>query len=350
MALIAVGAYYSTGSQLTRFLDGNVITPSGREALVMGVDMPTADNTGVLPGSSLTAYTTPMTITGATTIENRIISSRLTINTSAPVVIRNCLFNAGGFDVVGSMIKCWDPDTIDVTIVDCTFEPTWPAHTNVTHTSPPANAINGHGFTLLRCKFIGVSDICQRYASVGVSDVVIQQCYANEFCLWRPNSTQPEGNHQDGVQIMGGTSTQVLGNAIYGFISQTIGDGAALTNTGGYTSTHGVEAANWNTGDANKKWMHNSCVFMKPDSGNISGVVIDKNWFFGGSVQIHASDVGGSPQTDLVITGNRFGNPGTVDAGKGNKPSEFGNAATTRSNATVSGNTYMNGSDADADI
>lgn len=350
MPLLPVSTWYSIGGELINFLD--TTSPIiDREDLIIGVHEPTTDNTGVIPGSTLTAYSGSYTISSATTIEDKIISSRITINTTATVVFRNCLFNMDGF-AIGPCVRSWAATAADCWFYDCTFQPVYPAHTNVDpHPSAPIRGIGGHGLRAIRCKFLHCVDAADTFDSdFNIADFLMQQCYIHQFAFWRPYTGAPEGTHNDGIQVAGGNDIQILGNAFHGYLAMDIGDGAALEGTGPYTATHGVEPQDWNTGDPNKKYINNSLIFMKPDNGDISGVVIDKNWFYGSTVPIHASDVGGTPQPDLIITNNKFGNPGTVDAGALNTPAEFGNAPITRANATVSGNTYFNGTSADGDI
>lgn len=348
MAFTALeGAAVHTGTEWLDFLTG--AATGGRDGLVVGVDEPTASNTGVYPGTELTEWPNSYTISAGATIEDYSFpDGRVTINTTETVTFRNCLFNADGFVVAAALVRSWAAQTADAWFYDCTFEPTWPAHTTETHGGGIAGA-SGHGMRFVRCKFLACVDGVTCFDSdINVADMLIQQCYFDEFAFWRPTSGQAEGVHPDGIAIAGGDDIQVLGNAIWGYVSPTIGDGAGEEGTAGYAAGHGVESEYWTSDD--RGWINTSCIFMKPDNDDISGVVIDGNWLYGSTVPIHASDVGGTPQPDLIVTDNRFGNPGTVDAGQLDKPAEFGNAATTRSNATVTGNTYLNGSDADADI
>ena len=66
-------------------------------ATTIPTGFPTADNTGVPSGTTLTAYTGPMTITtDGTVIENKIINGGLDI-TGANVTIRNCIITYNDF-------------------------------------------------------------------------------------------------------------------------------------------------------------------------------------------------------------------------------------------------------------
>ena len=81
-------------------------------ATTIPTGFPTADNTGVPSGTTLTAYTGPMTITtDGTVIENKIINGGLDI-TGANVTIRNCIITYNdffGIDVRG----------VNVTVENC---------------------------------------------------------------------------------------------------------------------------------------------------------------------------------------------------------------------------------------
>lgn len=352
MALTTVTAWYSDGADIYRFSDGGTL-PSGRDTLVAGTDEPTPSNTGIIDGITLTDYSSPTSISADTTIENRRITAILTVN-AANVTFRNCHFNATA-TAAGHQVKCWDAGVSNLQFIDCTFEPDWSSVPHTVsdtaggHSQVPA-AIKGHNFTALRCKFIGVGDCAQIFnTNAAAANVVFQQCYAIDFAHWRPFSGDSTGLHNDGIQISGGTNIDILGNAFHGYNSLSIGDGQALEgSSGSFPSGHGTPSTYWNTGDDNKKWIYGACIFAKPDSTDIETLTIDGNWLYGGAVQINISDTGGTPQPDLVITNNRFGNPGTVDGGKDDTPAII--ATGSRTGATISGNTYMNGSDADADI
>ena len=74
----------------------------------------TADNTGVPSGTTLTAYTGPMTITtNGTVIENKIINGGLDI-TGANVTIRNCIITYKDFFAI-------DVRGVNITVENCTI-------------------------------------------------------------------------------------------------------------------------------------------------------------------------------------------------------------------------------------
>ena len=66
-----------------------------RDDLVMGVDKPNADNTGVLPGVSRTTTSGNITLstTGAV-LENRNVLGRVIV-TASNCIIRNCRISGG---------------------------------------------------------------------------------------------------------------------------------------------------------------------------------------------------------------------------------------------------------------
>ena len=75
---------------------------------------PTADNTGVPSGTTLTTYTGPMTITtDGTVIENKIINGALDV-TGANVTIRNCIITYNDFFAI-------DVRGVNITVENCTI-------------------------------------------------------------------------------------------------------------------------------------------------------------------------------------------------------------------------------------
>src|SRR6266699_3118051 len=83
-------------------------------ATTIPTGFPTADSTGVPSGTTLTAYTGPMTITtDGTVIENKIINGGLDI-TGANVTIRNCIITYNDFFAI-------DVRGVNVTVENCTI-------------------------------------------------------------------------------------------------------------------------------------------------------------------------------------------------------------------------------------
>lgn len=309
-----MGVWVNDGSQ---WYDGTGATPIGsRDDLVSGVDIPTLENTGVLSGVSRSNYSSAgiINIDAGASFENQNFLHPVNIRTADPVTFTNCLFAPPG-DYDDSLAFCTHSAVADVTFTDCTFQPTWGAHadndTSEGHGEVPAG-IKGHHFTAHRCQFLDLDDGIQVFntnSPGGTVDVDIQQCYFGDFAFWRPDPLgRPEGTHNDGIQVADGGTILIRGNYFSGFNNPAIGD-AQFSEYSAGGDLHGLPA------DYDpEQWINGACVFAKEDVGNITGLVIDKNWLFGGQVQINISSTG--TISGVTITDNICGNGGTVDAGR----------------------------------
>ena len=315
MALTAVSAYYSTGSQLNRFLDGNVITPSGRDALVAGTYWPDTTTAGVLSGVSRSSYSGGDESNLPTgTYENLNFTSAVTLKNGRTYTFRNCMFSPDGTSA-DSAIMAYSTGTWTADFYDCTIAPTWPAHDDDGTTGGHVQAmegIKGHHFRLYRCHITGTVDgvfIFNTESSGAVGTVVVQQCLIEKAAFWRPDEqARPEGTHNDGIAINSGSGISIVGNNIEWFNDPTIGDAPFSEFTGGDGGLHGLEA-----GNNPEQWANGDAIFVRRSLGVIDSLVIDQNRVTGGIVNLRISGSSGTI-TNLTITDNRFGNDG-IDEG-----------------------------------
>lgn len=332
------GAKWNNGVGWFNFLTGTA--SADRSTLVSGTDIPTLENTGVLPGVPRTAHGGSYTISSGGNYENLDFAtsgSRVRITTSEPVTFTNCAFTQPGDSVDTCVTIEGASSDSDVTFTDCTFHPTWSAHvaddTTGGHVEAAVGCKISYGsVTFLRCQFLDTADGINIFR--GTHD--IQQCWIGKSAYWRPDEAgRPEGGHNDGIQFYGDGGSLVRGNYFDGFANTSIGDAQFSEFTGGDANLHGLEA------DHDPQAWINACIFMQENTIGITNTVIDKNWLKGGVVQIHVSDALGAT-SGISITDNVFGNEGTDDAGKNNIAIYIGTASNSAATA-ISGNVCFDG-------
>jgi hypothetical protein len=200
-----------------------VITPS-RDDLVIGVDEPTALNTGTYPGIALETVSGNVTLsTEGQTYANKDVFGRITI-TAANVTVLNCKIRGTTSTQPSegtALIDCTSNNCVNATIVDCELVPDHP-HWNWD------SAIKGHNYTALRCNIHHVTDgfnvFWSGQGNVYDSGVTIQQCYVHDLAFWTASSNgvvHPSDTitHNDCIQHQGGRGTQMLGNALWAYHS-----------------------------------------------------------------------------------------------------------------------------------
>lgn len=259
-----------------------------RDDLVVGVDQPTLSNTGVRNKAGLTVVTS--LVPDGSTYRNLEVRAVVNFNNAPPSRFENCWFRGptGTPSTNGAMLKMWDSgNQRGHVFVDCTIEPQAPHFR--------WNGILGYGFTARRCQFLSNTDHVGLYNNNGTDstksgplDVTIEQCYFGGNGWW-PQSIDTGGgaigSHCDQVQYQGGSNVVVRGNTFTGKIGQQFGPNSY--------------------GDYNT----NSVLMLKPDVGQITGLVWEKNWIDGGRVSINIAN--DPPDRTLgnigAIRDNRFG-------------------------------------------
>ena len=252
---------------------------------VPSTTMPGAANTGVRDGTTLTAYTGPATITTAgTVIESKQITSCLVIKANN-VTIRNSLISSGGcfFNVLA------DNGNTGLQLVDVEID----GRGNLGGDS----AINGGGFTCLRCDLHGTVDGIKAQ-----SDVVVQDSWIHDLAIGNDS-------HNDGIQSLGTTSLKVLRNRI------VMADGA-------------TSAVILSTGSAS----------------DMRNVQIDGNVLGGGAFTVYggyqASSDALSKVSNIAVTNNKFTTSVFARSGA------YGALTSVDSPVVVSGNVWADGAKA----
>ncbi|GAA3579194.1 hypothetical protein GCM10022197_40850 [Microlunatus spumicola] len=245
---------------------------------------PDAGSTGVPTGVSLSAYTGPSTITrDGTVIDGKKITSCLVIKAD-DVTIKNSLLQSGQcfFNVLS------DEGNTGLTLTDVEID----GQGNTGGDS----AINGGGYTCLRCDIHGTVDGLKAQSGVVVRDSFIHDL------------AQSRDSHNDGIQTLGTTSLKILHNRI------VIGGSAT------------------------------SAIILSTNAADqIRNVQIDGNLLGGGAYTVYGGydspSVAGKV-SNIAITNNRFTTAIFAKSGA------FGPLTSADSPVVVSGNTWYDGPNA----
>jgi hypothetical protein len=114
-------------------------------------------------------------------------------------------------------------------------------------------------------------------------------CLGDENVFWRPSDlggTREEGTHNDCSQIQSGSDIQYVGNVFKGAYCTTKGEFALA--------------------DPAHQGQSTACLMITPAVGLVADVLYDRNWLYGGSIQINVAEGGRGGIPDLRITGNKF--------------------------------------------
>ncbi|GAA3579188.1 hypothetical protein GCM10022197_40840 [Microlunatus spumicola] len=155
-----------------------------------GTTPPDASSTGVPEGTSLSDYTGPYTIsTAGTVIDAKRITGCLVIKAD-DVTIKNSLISSGGcfFNVLS------DQGNTGLTLTDVEID----GQGNTGGDS----AVNGGGYTCLRCNVHGTVD-----GFKAGSGVVIRDTFIHDLA-------ESADSHNDGIQTLGTTDLKILHNTI----------------------------------------------------------------------------------------------------------------------------------------
>jgi hypothetical protein len=210
-AAIALGTATASG----------LITAGGRDDLVLGVDEPTALNTGpIVSEASLEDVTGDpiiFTASGETHAFKRYLG-RVHVR-AANVRFENCVFRGGTATPSegDALATCTHNSVSNAYFQDCEFYPQNP-HWNWD------SGVTGHDFTLDRCHIHhttdGVNIFNTTVATPYNSGVVIKQSLIWQLAYWNAATGgvvhADLATHNDAIQHQGGLGTQMLGNAVYG--------------------------------------------------------------------------------------------------------------------------------------
>ncbi|WP_375422892.1 DUF4082 domain-containing protein [uncultured Friedmanniella sp.] len=246
---------------------------------------PDESNTGVRAGTSLGTYNGPSVITtDGAVIDSKKITGCLDIRADN-VEIRNSLIQSRGcfFNVLS------DNDNTGLELTDVEID-------GLGNTSGDS-ALNGGGFTCLRCDIHGTVDGIK-----AGDDAVVRDSYIHDL-------TMTAGSHNDGIQSLGTTSLRIIHNSIVVPPGST---SAIILSTG--------------------------------SAQNMRNVLIDQNLLGGGAYTVYGGYLAGtdslSKVSNIAITNNRFTTQVSPRSGV------YGPLTSTDDPVVVRGNTWYDGPNA----
>jgi hypothetical protein len=295
--------------------------------------------------ASLTPYSGDITLTTPNqTISGLQISGRI-INKTYGCVIQSCYImgNASGtYSTDTALVDCNSSTSGTLVVQDCLLQPQAYSYY--------LDGIIGHDYTIQRCEILNTCDGCGGYSTFSQnSNCYIYANYIHDLSGFlndpeqKNNGVAPGPSHNDCCQMQGNSNWAIVGNTMYGYVSQTVADGP-----------------NWNTGTSNSatgggrqfgpNFQCNSAIQTNENSAVgyaiLSGVTISNNWAYGGqeTFNISAGNTNASGVID-AITNNQFGrDQGLQGAGGDNTHAlEWNSAYLTVTNST--GNVYEDNGD-----
>lgn len=250
---------------------------------------PSATNTGVPAGTTLTRYTGPTTITvDGTVIDSKAIYSDLKV-AARNVVIRNSYLHCGTGNPA-SNTGCIDANSGNVynlLVERNTIIPDRPSYYR--------DGIVGHEFTARRNHIRGTNDGIGIFNKPGGSvkaNVTVEGNYIHSLTHWNYDPAHSDGTHNDGIQIQGGQNIFIRSNTVVG--SVVAGDGL------GVHGNHGGAA-----------------LIVGQSVSPIANLIIEKNWFDDAQNSVCINH-GSRPSITLTLQNNFFGR-NQYDFGGGSK-------------------------------
>jgi len=262
---------------------------AARDAMVWGVDQPTASNTGILSTAlynpTRTSHSGTFTVpSGAQSYDSHDFHGQVIVNTSGLKYFRNCGFygNAAPTSSQG-LLTCTSGSAANIVVEDSLFQAETPDQS--------LDAILGHHFVARRCRVRHCVDgfgVFNTSSPTGALGVTIEMCYIADHAFFYPAAGHTDGSHCDGVQIQGGAGMVLRGNYFTGIIDTSVGDSPwSRVGEAGHRGT--------------------SCLMITPNVGAITGMTISKNWFYGGEIGSNAAKATNAGNNLGSWTSNRFG-------------------------------------------
>jgi hypothetical protein len=250
---------------------------------------PSASNTGVPAGTTLTRYTGPLTITADNTvIDKKAVYGDLKIN-ARNVVIRNSYLHCGT-NIPSGNSGCIDANGSNVynlQIQRNTIIPDKPSYYR--------DGIVGHEFTATGNHISRSNDgigIFNRPGGSLNANVTVTGNYIHDLTHWMYDPAHSDGTHNDAIQIQGGTNITIRGNNVVG--SVVSGNGL------GTYGKHGGAA-----------------LIINQNVSQLKNVVIESNWFDDGQNSVCITN-GKFSTVSLTFQKNLFGR-NQYDFGNGSK-------------------------------
>ena len=292
MTLSRSELWYVVNSQLIR--RGRTGQLIGRSQLVPEVDEPTQDNTGLLPGTTLTTYSGDLTASTAGAVYDSLDIHGVVKIRAANVTLNNCRVRGETSwpttTGAGGLVDCTNAACVNATITNNLLRPDVASYY--------AHGIQGHGYTAKWNNVSGVVDFFGVFnGATGQLNVTIQQNYGwgHSYFTPDPNHASTDNQtHNDGVQIQGGTGPLLIrGNALHGSYDRTIGTTGSLPDRGDGPTDNST--GRYNVGGlAGIQFTPISSQYPVSSSGQL--IQVFGNWLYGYKQPLWS---GGSSNTDL---------------------------------------------------
>jgi hypothetical protein len=338
-----------TSGQWTPYLGGGtseaVYTDRSSLDGLEGSYEPSYETTGLLPGYDYDVVTgstnLPHTHSGDwviteavaagfvdRTIKDYVVNGKIQIK-AANVTISNCWIR--GLSTPGngnqSLVECGDVACTNALISDCVLIPQTPTY--------GWNLIQGHDYEARRVYGKWTVDGFRVYNNnTGMqntaTNVQINACFAEDFAYFYndPNHPNDHRTHNDWIQIEGGAGTQLIGNKMIGRMAgytdpdtgvvHPLWPNADLSVSDTTDPSINVWAPYWATNGGSTYgrfgWTPaTSLVQCIQNVGQITDLLIDRNWAYSGATMFNSSNGGlypppvPPPYTNLGIwSNNRF--------------------------------------------
>ena len=275
----------------------DAVSATMADSFVLGTTKPDSTNTGVTPGTVLSDVTGVYTASTA----GSVITGKRFLNyvyvRAANVTFRNCEFRgpASGSFVSYGLVDCRAASATNTLLDRCTMAAT----AKNMYWCNGVSVRSGATVTVQRCNISAVADglnCGDNSASTltALGNYIHDLYFFNNSADHASDSVHPYWEHNDGVQIEGGSGHVVRGNNFMSYMQLGTNDGI-----------HGMPPIDPATGSWNRRW--GAGVTASPDSGKITSVSITQNWFEGGAVGFQSSSAGEVGANFGTISGNRFG-------------------------------------------
>ena len=217
---------------------------------------PTASNTGVPSGTSLSVHQGDLTITkDGTVIDSLDVRGFVTVE-AANVTIRNTRIRGASASTPRALVMV-NGSGYSATIVDSTLV--------AATASPWVNGVNGSNFTLTRVEIGNVIDQVHIYGN----NVLVEDSWLHSNAHFTNDPVQGGGaSHDDNIQIQKGSSITIRNNSISG--------------------------------------SHNAAIMLTQDTGKVSDLTLDANTLDDGACTVNVKDSSTSPGS-ITLRDNTFG-------------------------------------------
>ena len=253
------------------------------------VAKPSASNTGVPAGTTLTTYTGPLTITlDGTVIDKKAVYGDLKI-AARNVVVRNSYLHCGTNNPSGNS-GCIDANSANVynlQVFNNTIKPDRPSYYR--------DGIVGHEFTARYNHITRTNDgigIFNRPGGSLNANVTVENNYIHDLTHWSYDPAHSDGTHNDAIQVQGGQNITIRYNTVIGSVV-----------AGDKLGPYGTQAG--------------SAMIVNQNVSKIANMVVDGNWFDAGQNSVCIT-YGKYSNVTLTLQDNHFGRH-QWDFGNGSK-------------------------------